>query len=281
MPIQYPDPLLEVRVSHVAVDPDLCCLCAGYDGGSWRSKRLAEHLFQWLPYVALSQESQLGFAAHNFVEMLRLAAAHIYKTKKTSSRGELGELLLHIACISEFGTVPVVCKLVLKTSSNDTVKGFDGVHLLRVGGHFNLWLGESKFYTNPKEAISDAVESVKSHILPSFLDTEKAMLFGHVGQDIPFRDEVIKLFKQTTSGDELLKMATFPVLIAYESNSVASHTAVTTAYIEALRTESLALRDYFCGRASGVTLRFHLIFVPMSNKGAVIKEFDALLAPFA
>jgi hypothetical protein len=28
-------------------------------------------------------------------------------------------LLLHLACILHFGTIPVVCKLVLKSSSND------------------------------------------------------------------------------------------------------------------------------------------------------------------
>jgi hypothetical protein len=72
---------------------------------------------------------------------------------------------------------------------------------------------------------------VKDHILPAFLATEKAMIFGHVGKDIPHRAEVIKLFKSQTSGDELLKMAVFPILITYESISVASFTEVSAEYI--------------------------------------------------
>jgi Cap4 SAVED domain len=118
MPLTYPDPFLEVRCSEITQPFPATGLCAGYEGGKWRSDQLADHLFQWLPYAALNQEHQLGFGSHNFVEMLRLAAAHIYKAKKTASRGELGELLLHLACILHFKTVPVMCKLVLKSSAN-------------------------------------------------------------------------------------------------------------------------------------------------------------------
>jgi len=67
------------------------------------------------------------------MDKVSLAARHIYKTKKTESRGEIGELILHIACVQEFGASPVLLKLALKTSSNDTVKGYDGVHYVARG----------------------------------------------------------------------------------------------------------------------------------------------------
>ena len=215
MSITYPEPFFDIRVDHLKLSPPLIALCSGYDGGSWRSNQLADHLFQWLPYAALNQEHQLSFSSSNFVEMLKIAAAHIYNSKKTTSRGELGELMLHLACILHFDCVPVVCKLIMKSSSNDTVKGFDGVHLLPKENGFELWLGESKFYKNPQAAIRDAIKSVKDHLSPSFLTTEKAMIFGHVGEDVPHREAVLKLFKSQTSGDDLLKMSVFPILIAY------------------------------------------------------------------
>jgi hypothetical protein len=280
MPIVYPDPLLEVRCEELSEPLPTIGLCAGYEAGAWRSARLADHLFQWLPYAALNQEHQLGFASHNFVELLRLAAAHIYKTKKTATRGELGELLLHLACILHFGTVPVMCKLVLKSSSNDTVKGFDGVHLLPKDKSFELWLGESKFFTDAQEAIRDAIKSVKEHVLPSFLTTEKAMIFAHVGKDIPHRDAVLKLFKSQTSGDKLLAMSVFPILVTYESKSIGSFQEVSDAYVKSLKAEVAALRDYFGQRAAGLKLRFQLIFVPLGNKKDVVDSFDKLLEPF-
>ena len=280
MSVTYPEPFLEVRCAEIDGSFSTTGLCAGYDGGTWRSERLADHLFQWLPYAALNQEHQLGFGSHNFLEMLRLASAHIYNTKKTASRGELGELLLHLACILHFGTVPVMCKLVLKSSSNDTVKGFDGVHLLRIADKFELWLGESKFYTDAEQGLRDAIQSVRSHILPAFLATEKAMVFGHVGKEVPMRDSVIKLFKSQTSGDDLLKMAVFPILVTYESGSVAAFTAVSGEYIQELRKEVKKLRGYFGDRVKDLNLRFQLIFVPLGSKADVVTSFDRKLAAF-
>ena len=280
MPIVYPEPFLEVRCKDLTPPYPTTGLCAGYEGGVWRSARLADHLFQWLPFAALNQEMQLGFGSHNFVEFLRNAAAHIYKTKKTATRGELGELLLHLACILHFGTIPVMCKLVLKSTSNDTVKGFDGVHLVANGKGFELWLGESKFFTDPEEAIRDAIKSVKEHIIPSFLTTEKAMIFGHVGPDIPHRDAVLKLFKSQTSGDELLAMSVFPILVTYESQSIASFTEISAAYVQNLTTEVGALRAYFGEKAAGLKLRFQLIFVPLGKKKDVVDSFDKLLEAF-
>src|SRR3712207_5513484 len=116
MSITYPDPFLEARIEHLELPIPLQGLCAGYEGGSWRGPQLADHLFQWLPYAALNQEHQLSFGASNFVELLHLAAAHIYNTKKTASRGEIGELLFHLICVLHHSTFPVVCKLILKTA---------------------------------------------------------------------------------------------------------------------------------------------------------------------
>jgi hypothetical protein len=59
MTITYPDPLLEVRVQLLDA-PATTALCAGFRGGDWRALELADHMFQWLPYVALQQEHQLS-----------------------------------------------------------------------------------------------------------------------------------------------------------------------------------------------------------------------------
>lgn len=280
MPIKYPDAFLEIRCRELAEPYPTTGLCAGYDGGAWRHEQLADHLLNWLPYAALNQEHQMGFASHNFVELLRNAAAHIYKTGKTASRGELGELLLHLACILHFKTVPVMCKLVLKSSSNDTVKGFDGVHLLPVGKSFELWLGESKFYSDAEEGIRDAIKSVKEHILPAFLATEKAMIFGHVGHDIPHRNDVLNLFKQQTSGDKLLAMSVFPILVTYESSAVSKFTEISDAYVESITTEVGNLRTYFGDRATELKFRFQLIFVPLGKKKDLVDSFDKRLGAF-
>lgn len=277
---KYPEPLLEVRACGLE-PPPFTSLCAGYEGGLWRSKALADHLFQWIPYVALDQESQLSMGSHNFLEILQRAAAHIYNTQKTKSRGEIGEILLHIACISNFNTFPILCKLILKTSSNDTVKGFDGVHVLAKDDDIELWLGESKFYSDPKSAIREAVKSIKEHIVPNFLNTEKAMIIGHIGHNIPQKEKIIRLFRRQTTSDELLKKSVFPILIAYESKSVASFKELTNKYCEEILSESKELRNYFSDQSKNLPLRFQLIFIPIESKSDVISNFDKRLELFS
>jgi hypothetical protein len=83
MAIVYPDSFLEIRFQELTPPPPATGLCAGFDNKVWQGARLAAHLFNWLPYAALNQENQLAFSSHNFLDLLRAAAAHIYKTKKT------------------------------------------------------------------------------------------------------------------------------------------------------------------------------------------------------
>ncbi|MFY9839165.1 MAG: DUF1837 domain-containing protein, partial [Xanthobacteraceae bacterium] len=241
---------------------------------------LAKNLFEWLPYVALDQVSQLAFGAHNFFEMLEVACRHVYSTHKRTNRGELGEILLHIACVEHFSTFPILCKLTLKTASNDTAKGFDGIYVVPKQNDFEIWLGESKFYRQANRAIKDAVKSITEHILPDFITAEKAMITAHVDDKAPFFSDIKKILRQKTSADVLLKKAVFPVLIAYNSRACASHTDLTKEYVQELTRETKRLHDLFAKRAESLKLQFRLIFAPLSTKKTVVDNFDSLLRPY-
>ncbi len=276
-----PDSFLEVRCTSLIADESAIGLCAGYEGKKWRAKKLAAHIFSWLPQVALDQTRKDTLDAGNWHERVELAAAHVYRTKKTGSRGEIGEILLHIACVQEFGTLPVLCKLILKTSHNDTVKGFDAVHVVYDEGNIELWLGESKFYTDPKRAIRDALASVREHLLPAFLDTEKAMLYGHIPEGIPQADELQKLLHQNTTSDKLLKQSVFPVLIAYESIAISKHADLTVEFQQEVESEISSLHQLVADSNSDIKVRLQIIFVPMHLKADLVKYFDKKLEAFA
>src|ERR1700712_1625726 len=44
-----PEPLLEVVLADLDIQPTLTGFCAGFEGGRWRAVELARHLFEWLP----------------------------------------------------------------------------------------------------------------------------------------------------------------------------------------------------------------------------------------
>src|SRR3712207_6996007 len=59
-------------------------------------------------------------------------------SEKYSKRGEFGELLLHSVIRDVFHSEPAISKIFFKDSANDTVKGFDAVHVVEVEGSLEL-----------------------------------------------------------------------------------------------------------------------------------------------
>lgn len=231
---------------------------------------------QWLPYAALSQEDQLSFGMHNYRELLQRAALHVY-SKKDETRGEVGELLLHQACIQYHNASPVICKLILKTSPNDVVKGYDGVFVVAAGEDFEIWLGEAKFYKNADDAVQAAVKSIKEHFLDAFINAEKGMVIGHITPSTPFYDQLKAVFASQTSADELFARAVFPVLITYESSAVGAAKSITEEFKAALKKEALDIAGKFGNFLSKNQINIQLILIPLFEKKLLLEAFDRRL----
>ena len=83
--------------------------------------------------------------------------------------GELGEVLLYIFLETELKAYKLLSKMELKTSSNDYIKGADGIFIYQydLDEHkiFDLVLGESKIKNNLSNAITEAFESIVKHLV--------------------------------------------------------------------------------------------------------------------
>jgi hypothetical protein len=144
-------PFLEVRIKRTEAEADLLGLCAGYEASQWRAEGLAKALLRSLPQFALPIEQWHSFNTATGVEQLARAARAIYTTTKYHNRGEVGELLLFSIMREHYNSEPIVSKFYFKSSANDTVKGFDAVHVVSNGNEPELWLGEVKFYTTLRQ----------------------------------------------------------------------------------------------------------------------------------
>ncbi len=78
-----PDPFLNVLVSKIELPPapSLLAMCAGYEGGAWRSDGLAEHLLEWLPEFALNERELRELDGGNARRVLRRAARNLYSSE--------------------------------------------------------------------------------------------------------------------------------------------------------------------------------------------------------
>ncbi|WP_256809089.1 DUF1837 domain-containing protein [Bradyrhizobium sp. Bra64] len=141
-------PVISVIYSELnASVPGIVC-CAGYELGQWRTARLAKHLLDWLPDCALTAEEKSAIEPLQPYRTLETAARRFFKVDAKGPRGELGELLIHALCVQEFKTRQFVARLFYKMRTNNTITGFDIVHLKHDAAtdDLELWLGEAKFH---------------------------------------------------------------------------------------------------------------------------------------
>jgi hypothetical protein len=268
-----PPEFLYVRVQDLTLRPTLTALCAGYEGREWRAKQLAEHMMEWLPEFALSYDERRALRHNNSVRMLRAAARRVYATRKFENRGEFGELLLHIAARQVFNTLPAISKIYYKDSDNDTVKGFDAVHVLANDSTLELWLGEVKFYSEISRAIRDVTEELGNHTTPGYMRREAATIINKIDPTWPHADRLKKLLDANTSLDEVFDAVVIPVLLTYNSDVVSAHQAVTAAFCTAFKNEVQGHHATFAGKTLP-PLRIHLFLVPLKDKLELLQYLD-------
>ncbi|TPM10492.1 MULTISPECIES: DUF1837 domain-containing protein [unclassified Mesorhizobium] len=257
--------------------PQRSACCAGFELQAWRCKPFVNHLIEWLPDYALA-ESELHVNHANIYVKLQQAAARVYTSAKYQKRGEAGEIALHAICRDYFDTIPIAPRVFYKNSSNDVVKSFDMVHArFPSTGGVELWLGESKLYTNSMAAIADAIASVRAHLDQGFLTNEKLLLGPQISRSTPHYDEILHIFKSQTSLDQFLRSSVFVIGIASDSDALSTATELDDSYRSAISAELDALASKVSSSSLPATIKVVLIYVPLLSKKRFLDEFDKKL----
>lgn len=274
--LQQPSPFLQVRVHDLTANPSITGLCVGYELGQWRKSQFTDHIMEWLPEFCLTHSEIEGIHSGNMVALIRAAANKVYKSEKFKNRGEFGEIFLHAAIRQVFDSLPAISKIYYKSASNETVKGFDAVHVVTAKDGLELWLGEAKFYNDISRAIRDVVAELQIHTGRDYLRDEFLLLSGKIDQNWPHAEELKKLISTNTSLDEVFKRACIPVLLTYDSPCVASHTACTADYVKAFEAEIKTHHKEFVGKKLPPMV-IHLFLLPLDKKKDLVAELDKKL----
>lgn len=284
MPIydKKPAPFLTALVKRLDPVPPLIGMCAGFEGGEWRCDQLADHILEWLPEFALTEQDLLEFGPANALRALRDAARYVYTSAKYGRRGEVGEILLHAIVRQEYGSVPLISKVFFKDSPNDTVKGFDGVHVVEAPDGLELWLGEVKLYKNAAEAVRDVVEELREHTRIDYLRTEFTAIWRKIDRSSPYRDALRPILEgRNTTMDAIFRRICIPVLLTYDSAAVAGHAVGGPEYVRAVLGELERHHGRFAGADLPQEVRILLMLVPVGDKAALLDRFDRKLKGLA
>jgi len=240
-------------------------LCPDFEFGSWRYKQLAEHLFDWLPDVALRPREREAYLYEPNKTLAR-SCRRLFDTDEPSKRGEIGEILLHAACRQEFGTAPIVARLFYKMRTNDSVTSVDVAHVvMNDDGELELWLGEAKLYDNVQAARYKAFASIEPLWDPQFLTEMKALIGPKIDEKAPYEKELAWLFEEETSLDEIVRRIVIPICIAADFDDTKSATTRDSAYLQSVKDELAAAASYMEERIPA-KVNFVTIFVPLDCK---------------
>ncbi|AZJ31786.1 protein of unknown function [Tenacibaculum mesophilum] len=252
-------------------------LCCGFEAGEWRHKQFSEFLFdRHLLDFALKFSEYENLNYLDATNKLKKAAKLIYQ-KYHSRRGEFGELILHSIIKECYNTTPAISKIHFKDGPNETVKGFDAVHVLEVDNQLELWLGEVKFYSNISNAIRDVVPEIKDHLENNYLRNEFIAITNKIDEKFPLKDKLKKLIDPYTSLDEIFSSISVPVLLTYNSNTTKDITKFTDEYIDKIKPELEKIFEAFKDKIGDIDLKIHLFLLPMKEKIELTASLDERL----
>jgi HamA len=277
-PLPQPEEFWEIQVHGVGSDNGLSGLCVGYENGDWRYKAFADYIMEWLPEFCLNSKERTALSHQSAVKSLRKAAKLVYQTDKYSKRGEFGEIFLHAAIRCVFNSLPAISKIYYKSSANNTVKGFDCVHIVGDIDELELWLGEVKFYTDGYRGIREVVTEIQDHLDPEFLRNEFILIGNKLNDKDSYTANVQKLISERTSLDKIFKRVCIPVLVTYQSDAVEQNSEVCESYLNDFHQEIFKLFQKFSEKISGFPpVRFHLFLMPIEDKAQLIAGLNEKL----
>jgi hypothetical protein len=257
--------------------PDLHGVCAGFENRQWRKEQLVDYLFEYLPEFALTHTEFHNLNGENAVAKIRQVVASIYQSKKFENRGEFGELLLHAIMRETYSTIPAISKIYYKDGPNETVKGFDAVHVVDSEDALELWLGEVKFYNDISNAISHVIAELKQHIEIRYVKNEFIAITNKIDNSWPHAEKLKTLLNPNTSLDDVFSNTCIPVLLTYDSTVLAKHNQKSTEYITEISNEFLKFHKNFCDRLGAFPLTIHLFLLPLNTKAELMNSLETKL----
>ena len=277
----------EIIVDDLLIDNGmLLSLANDFEDYKWRDDKFMHFILNNLQYAALSAKERDSMIEKPYNAIARA----INKLNLKETGGEIGEIFLYGIMQQYYQALPVCPKIFHKQNPKDEVKGADSIHITINDNICYLWLGESKFYTNLKEAFKDALKSVK--ILLS--DKDKLKGENSMITNLGDLDDMAKKYnnhksiiinfknflKSNYSIDDLKKILHVPISIIHQCEKTANIKELNADYKKTIKefheNESKKFLDKIIQELKDIPyiekIQFHIILFPVPDKNQLVKK---------
>lgn len=153
-----------------------------------------------------------------------------------------------------------------KDSRNDTVKGFDCVHVVSKDDELEIWIGEVKFYKEITSAIRDVVKELYDHTQRDYLRDEFVAITNKIDETWPHSERLRKLLDENISLDDIFDSVAIPVLLTYDSKTINSHEKITEEFEIEFEKEVRENFGKFVEKELPDCINVSLILLPLRSK---------------
>jgi HamA len=262
--------VLEERISEAT----LRAYDVGFDQNRFRLEPLVNVICEVIPEFVYGFYRGSSTPDTAIVSRLREAAHRVYTTDKYGSRGEFGELILHLLLRDFCGTIPLISKIYFKDADNVTVHGFDGVHIVIQESQKELWLGESKIYTDGSAGVTELATDLAKHLERDYLRREFSLISTKIPDSIPEIEYWRELLHENQRLESILQTVCIPMLCTFTSPLYAKHKDNTAEYLSEFISECRCLKAVFDGKKIETDVNVILMLVPVESKDQLIEKLD-------
>lgn len=267
------DLIIEEKIS----TPTLKAYYIGFDQNQFRLQPLVDVVRSVIPEFSLGYHCGNNIPLTEIVERLKEAAETVYLTEKYQTRGEFGELILHLLLRDFRETIPLISKIYFKDSHNVPAHGFDGVQISINGTEKKLWLGESKLYKSGSDGIRDLVEDIKKHVNADYLRREFALISKKLPSSVPDIEYWRTLMDKYQKLDVIFSSIVIPMVCTYNSDLFNNHNDNTTECFNEFEAECLKLHGMFDKLKGTTDVEIILMLLPVPDKDSFNMELDKRL----
>ena len=204
----------------------------GFDQKQFRLQPLVDVIRRVIPEFALGYHAGTSISLNEIVERLKEAAETIYLTDKYKTRGEFGELILHLLLRDFHNTIPLISKIYFEDAYDVPAHGFDGVQITINGKEKKLWLGESKLYKSGKDGVKDLTKDIRNHVEAEYLKREFTLISRKLPKDVPEIEHWRNLMDKHQKLDVIFSNIVIPMVCTYNSGLFKEYNDETTEYFE-------------------------------------------------
>lgn len=249
----------------------------GFDQNKFRLLPLVETIRNVIPEYALGYHQGNNIPLTEIVDRLQDAAKTVYTTDKYKSRGEFGELILHLLLRDFCNSIPLISTIFFRDAPNVPAHGFDGVHVTINGNEKKLWLGESKLYKSGKDGVDDLVGDIVKHFNADYLRQQFSLITRKLPVDTPEIEHWRALMHKNQRLDVVFSSIVIPMVCTYNSSLFTNHNNETQQYIDDFIKECKSLHEQFNRKKPSSNLEIILLLLPVPDKDELNRELDTRL----